>query len=350
MLISIIIPCRNERAHIRALLDSVLAQEIESDWAMEVLVVDGRSDDGTREIVEEYAGKTSTVHMIDNPQRIVSTALNAGILASKGEIVIRMDAHALYAQDYVRECIRALWESGADNVGGPTIPRSDRPLGQAIAAAFHSRFSTGGGKAHDPSYEGEVDTVFNGCWRREMFERVGLFDPALVRNQDDEFNFRLRRCGGRIWQSPRIRSVYAPRGTLGSLFRQYLQYGYWKVAVIRKHGAVPSMRQLVPALFVASAVVLGMAAAGAALLGWRGPGAVAGDLLGAELGLYAAACLAASAASMRYVSLRAAVLLPPVFAAYHAGYGIGFLLGLFFKRAAGAPESQPAGLFTELTR
>jgi len=349
MVISIIIPCRNERSHVRALLDSVLGQEIELGWMLEILVVDGCSDDGTREIVEEYAGKTSAVRVIDNPQRIVSTALNAGIPQTKGAIILRMDAHAVYAKDYVRECVRALEESGADNVGGPTIPESEQPLGKAIAAAFHSRFSTGGGKAHDPAFEGEVDTVFNGCWRREVFERVGLFDPKLVRNQDDEFNFRLRRCGGRIWQSPRIRSVYTPRNSLGGLFRQYLQYGFWKVAVIRKHHAVPSVRQLAPALFVGSAALLALVAAGAAPLGLNGLAGAAGGLLALELGLYGVACLAAAAFSMRSLPLRAAILLPAVFALYHAGYGVGFLMALF-GGADRAAVRTPAGLFTELTR
>ena len=225
--ISIIVPCRNEADHVERAVQSILQQQV--DPGLEVILADGRSDDGTREILNRLANQDSRLRIVDNPRQIVSAGLNAAIQAAKGQVIIRMDAHANYAPDYVRQCVLVLNETGADNVGGPWIAQGEGYIGRAIAAAFQSSFAVGGARSHSPLYEGEVDSVYLGCWRREVFDRIGLFDEDLVRNQDDEFNLRLVRSGGRIWQSPRIRSWYRPRNSLRNLFRQYAQYGYWKV-------------------------------------------------------------------------------------------------------------------------
>src|SRR5205823_12095039 len=142
-------------------------------------------------------------------------------------------------------CVQLLSETAADNVGGPWIAKGEGRIGKAIAAAFQSSFANGCARGHDPNHSGLVDTVYLGCWRREIFDRIGFFDEELVRNQDDEFNLRLSRAGGLIWQSPRIKSWYHPRASLRSLWRQYAQYGYWKVRVIQKHGLPASMRHVV---------------------------------------------------------------------------------------------------------
>jgi succinoglycan biosynthesis protein ExoA len=350
MKISVIIPCRNERGHICQFLDSLLRQSLEPDWEIEILVADGLSDDGTREALRVYSEAAPSVRVIDNPGRIVSTGLNAAIGSATGDIVIRMDAHTTYAPDYIRECVKVLEESGADNVGGPWIAEGRGLVGKAIAAAFRSPFCTGGGKAHDASYEGEVDTVYLGCWARSVFERIGMFDPALVRNQDDEFNFRLRRLGGRIWQSPRIKSSYTPRGSLAALFRQYLQYGFWKVAVIRKHRALASWRHVVPVLFV-TAIPLSLLLI--ALLAAAGMPATAigiGAMLAAVLSVYFLACAAAALPFARSLSPGALVILPGVIAVYHIAYGLGFLSGVLKFAADGTGVAAPPGFFTELTR
>lgn len=350
MKISVIIPCRNEKGQIREFLDSVLAQEFEPGWEMEVLVADGMSDDGTREVLRSYAARASNVHMIGNPGRIVSTGLNAAIEASTGDIVIRLDAHTTYAKDYIRECVNALEKSGADNVGGPWVARGRGRTGRAIAAAFQSRFCAGGGRAHDPNYEGEVDTVYLGCWPRAVFRKTGLFDPDLVRNQDDEFNFRLKRLGGRIWQSPRIKSCYTPRDSIAALFRQYMQYGFWKMAVIRKHRALAAWRHAVPPLFVGSILIGAVLVALAAMLGMSSVATWIGAALAGELLIYALACTAAAMAFVRSLDLPALLILPLIMAVYHIAYGSGFLLGVLRpvrRRTEGAP---PARLFTELTR
>jgi glycosyltransferase involved in cell wall biosynthesis len=348
--ISVVIPCRNEKRHISEFLDSLLTQELEPDWQVEILVADGLSDDGTREVLREYIRNAPQVRMIDNPGRIVSTGLNAAIGAATGEVIIRMDAHTVYARDYIRECVRALQTSGADNVGGPWVAEGRGVIGRAIAAAFRSRFCTGGGKAHDASYEGEVDTVYLGCWVRSVFDRVGMFDPQLVRNQDDEFNFRLLRSGGRIWQSPRIKSTYTPRASIVALFRQYMQYGFWKVAVIRKHRALASWRHVVPVLFVSSILLaLGLIALAAAL-GASTLAIALSAALAAGLSVYILACVAAALPFAGSLDWRALLILPGVMAVYHIAYGLGFLTGVL-KLAKRTPEgAAPDRLFTALTR
>jgi len=346
--ISIIIPCRNEVRHISGFLDSLLAQELDETWELEILVADGSSDDGTRAVLDTYMERAPQVRMIDNPGRIVSTGLNAAIRAATGEIIIRMDAHTIYAPDYIRECVRALEESHADNVGGPWVAEGREAMGRAIAAAFRSPFCTGGGKSHRPDYEGEVDTVYLGCWSREVFDRVGLFDPELVRNQDDEFNFRLKRAGGRIWQSPRIKSSYTPRASVGALFRQYAQYGFWKVAVIRKHRALASWRHAVPVAFVAS-VLAGIVLTGlAAMLGAQTVASILGTTLAGGILLYAAACIASAIPLAGTLPPRALLAIPGVIAVYHFAYGLGFLGGIFTWRGRG-PVRMPR-FFTALTR
>lgn len=350
MKISILVPCRNERRHIGAFLDSLLRQSFDRDWEVEILVADGMSDDGTREILRRYMEKAPSVQMIDNPGRIVSTGLNAAIAASTGEIIIRMDAHTVYATDYIRQCVSVLQHTKADNVGGPWIAHGTGNIGRAIAAAFQSPFCAGGGKSHNPSYEGEVDTVYLGCWRRSAFERFGLFDTDLVRNQDDELNFRIRRGGGRLFQSPKIQSHYTPRSSLAAVFKQYLQYGFWKVAVMQKHGSVASWRHLVPALFVSSVLLGSLLMALSAALGWSTLAVFAGSCVGAALALYAFACIVASLPYIGTLELPSLLVLPGVIAVHHIAYGIGFLMGLLQSAQFGTNNPQPSRFFTALTR
>ena len=316
--VTVVIPCRNERSHIEDCLRGILEQT-PPPGGFEVIVADGGSDDGTRAILEQLAAASAGLRVIDNPRRIVSAGLNAAIRAARGRIIVRMDAHTRYAPDYVRECVAALAASGADNVGGPWVARGDRYLSRAIAAAFQSPFAAGGARGHDPDYAGPVDTVYLGCWPAATFRAHGLFDEELVRNQDDEHNLRLTRGGGRVWQSPRIRSWYTPRGSLVALFRQYSQYGYWKVRVIRKHHRPAAVRHLVPALFVATLGLCLLGAPFSGLLRALGLAALAAYLVGV---------LGAALATAARTEWRFAPVLPAVFAMYHFGYGLGFLQGL----------------------
>ena len=334
--VSIVIPCRNEARHIEACLRGVLAF-VSPPGGFEVVVADGMSEDGTRDVIARVAAEDPRVRLIDNPKRTTPCALNAGIRAARAGIVARIDAHSDYAPDYLCQCLAVMDETGAENVGGPWLARGGGYLQRAIAATFASPFAVGGARAHLAEHEGPVDTVYLGCFRKQFLFDIGLFDEDLVRNQDDELNFRILRAGGSIWQSPRIRSWYSPRSSLTALYRQYFQYGYWKVLVIRKHGSPASVRHLVPGLFVGAMIVLALAApfVTAARYGLAGLSA-----------LYAAGLLVASVHTAARSGWSLLPVLPAAFACYHFGYGLGFLCGLW---DFGVRRRQ-AGRFTQLTR
>lgn len=336
-LVSIVLPCRNEQGYIQACLQSALNQEA-PEGGLEIIIADGMSTDGTREYLDEMARQHPHIRVLDNPGRIVSTGLNTAIHASRGHIIIRMDAHTIYAPDYVRQCLAVMDETGAHNVGGPMRTTAATFMERAICAVFHSAFAVGGARSHQDDYEGYVDTVIYGCWKRNLFDRIGYFDEELVRNQDDEFNLRLTRAGGKVYQSPRIRSWYHVRGSLGTLFRQYMQYGYWKTLVIRKHGSPASLRHLVPGAFVGS---LGLLTA----LGffwfpaWWGAVGLAA--------LYAAAALLISLLTAARTQWSLLPVLPAIVWCFHFGYGYGFLRGLLDLVLLGNAPDTP---FVRLTR
>jgi succinoglycan biosynthesis protein ExoA len=347
--VSVIVACRNERKTIHNLLDSICLQSL-GGAKIEVLIADGMSDDGTRQILELYRRIVLPLHVIDNPGKIVSAGLNAAIRAARGEIIIRMDAHSEYAPDYIRRCLEILDETHADNVGGPALTRADGYWGRAIAFAYHSRFACGGAKFHDAEYEGCVDTVPYGCWRKSTLDRLGLFDESLSRNQDDELNLRLIASGGKIWQSSKIVSWYRPRSRLTALFRQYFQYGFWKVSVIRKHGKPASWRHLIPGACLLIGVAMLLGAAGATLSGaawWKSAFITA---IAGSAGLYFAASTSAAFLVARRNGWHFLPVLPIVFAAYHLSYGMGFLLGLKFRPTPVDRPSRMRQVLTAITR
>jgi len=316
--ISVVVPCCNEEDAIEECIGSILGQDgLPGD--MELIVADGMSKDRTREILDRLARKDSRLKVIDNPGHIVSSGLNAAISAAQGDIILRMDAHTVYARDYIQRCIAVLRKTGADNVGGPARTQGVSYVQKTICAAYHSPFAVGGARFHDPGYEGYVDTVPYGCWPREVFSKIGLFDEELVRNQDDEFNLRLIRLGGKIWQSPQIKSWYRPRASLFHLFQQYRQYGYWKVRVIQKHKLPGSIRHLIPGGFLMALLGLFTASFWCSYALW-------GFML--LLGIYLASVLIASINTARQERWMLLPLLPLIFATYHFGYGVGFLRGI----------------------
>ena len=215
-MVSIIIPCRDERRFIEKCLLSIIANDYPKE-SLQVLVVDGMSEDGTREILNQFSGKYPFIKMLDNPKKIVPVALNIGIKQARGNVIIRMDAHNVYGKDYISKCVKYLRKYNIDNVGGIciTLPGRNTLLAQSIALALSHPF--GVGNAHfriglkGPKY---VDTVPFGCYKREVFEKIGLFDEDLVRNQDDELNVRLQRNGGKILLVPEIVSYYYARDSL----------------------------------------------------------------------------------------------------------------------------------------
>jgi glycosyltransferase involved in cell wall biosynthesis len=336
--VSVLVPCRNEVRHIRIFLQSLLAQQLGPGLECEILIADGMSDDGTRDVLGEWQSRFKALVVIDNHNQTVSSGLNAAILRANGDIIVRMDVHSEYAPDYIQQCVNVLDETGADNVGGPALACGTTYVQKAICVAYRFPFGCGGARFHDPYYEGLVDTVTYGCWRRSTLERIGLFDEMLVRNQDDELNLRLARQGGKIWQTPRIRSWYYPRASLAALGRQYGQYGYWKVYVMRKHRLPASWRHLAPGTFVAALLLFGITAPFAA---------VSAAILKMIVGTYAVANLGASVVACRKPeNLVLLSIMPVVFATYHLSYGLGFLramLDIAFHR-------RPAGSAIELVR
>jgi succinoglycan biosynthesis protein ExoA len=314
--VSVIVPCRNERDFVEAFCASVLAQALAPGRELEVIIADGGSDDGTLQLLQRLAQTEPRLQVIANPARIVASGLNRALERARGETIVRMDVHTVYAADYIEQCLAALQRSGAHNAGGPWRAEGDTAWSRAIAAAFQSRWVAGGARSRDLGYEGPVDTVYLGCWPRSTFSRFGPFDESLVRNQDDEHNLRITSGGGQVWQSARIRSTYRPRGSLGALFRQWLQYGYWKPFVMRKHRRPAAWRQIVPGLLVAALALL----LAASLLGapWRW----LASLLGLYGGVLAGLSLAAADGDWGLLAR-----LPAVILAHHIGYGIGTLLG-----------------------
>jgi|SRR5215831_4091109 len=335
--VSVILPCRNESGYIQDCLKSILAQE-PPEGGFEVIVADGVSNDGTREYLERVSAENPKVRLLNNPGRIVSTGLNAALREARGEIIVRMDAHTVYAPDYIKQCLAILRKTGAENVGGPMCTTASTYKERAIRAVFHSPFAVGGARSHNPNFEGYVDTVIYGCWRKSLFDRVGNFDEDLVRNQDDEHNLRIVRNGGKIYQSPSVRSSYHVRNSLKAVFRQYMQYGYWKVLVVRNHRLPASVRHLVPAAFVGALGLLLIVG-----LFWR-PALVSAFVLA---GIYSLAVLFASLLTAARAEWKLLPVLPIAFCCFHLGYGYGFLRGILdfviFQRA-------PATKFVRLTR
>lgn len=251
-MISVICPIYNEEKYIEACIQSVLRQEYPAN-EMEVLFVDGMSTDRTREIVKQYAAEHPFIHLLDNPQRIVPVALNIGIRVARGEVIIRLDAHARYPDNYFHVLTERLQQLEADNVGGVcrTLPARDTTRCRAIALALSSPFGMGNSYFRiGATREMSVDTVPFGCFRRSIFDRIGMFDEELVRNQDDEFNGRIIRNGGKIYLIPSVVIDYFARDTIGKTGRMFYQYGLFKPLVNKKLGMPATLRQFFPPLFV----------------------------------------------------------------------------------------------------
>lgn len=317
-LVSVIMPIRNEAGFIARSLRAVLAQDYPAE-RLEVLIADGMSDDETREKIAALTKEhpTPPVTVLDNPAGIVPTGFNLALARARGEVIVRVDGHCEIASDYVRRCVELLREKEADNVGGLQKAVGQSLSGRAAAAAASSPFGVGNARFHYADKAGWADTVYLGAYRREVFERLGNFDEELVRNQDDEFNFRLTQAGGKIWLDPSVKCIYYCRTGLRKLWRQYFQYGFYKVQVIRKHGAVSRLRHLVPSLFILGLAVSFITAAVTGRPLWAL--AVAGP--------YAVASAAASLWAARH-DPPTLPLLPVAFFVMHASYGLGFLRGL----------------------
>lgn len=256
--VSVVLPVRNEAAHAREFLVPLLNQTYPKD-RMEILVVDGMSEDGTREIIQGFirANGHAKVRLLDNPKRQRAPALNVGIRYATGDVILRVDARTIIPNDYVEKCVNTLLECGADNVGGVQKPIPNQDLNglmqQAIAIALSHPFGVGDSQFRLGRRSGYVDTVYLGCFRREVFARVGLFDEdAAVIGEDTDMNYRIRKAGGKVYLNTDIVAYYDPRDNLLDLWRLYFRYGGARAGSFLKTGALTSWRQVVPPAFIAA--------------------------------------------------------------------------------------------------
>jgi glycosyltransferase involved in cell wall biosynthesis len=320
-LVSVVVPCRNEREYVAKCLDSILRTDYQAD-RLEVLVVDGNSDDGTIAILQDYSARDTRVRWLENPRQITPTALNIGIQNATGDIVMIMGAHCRYPDDYISKLVGWLERSGADNVGGicRTLPGGHSPMALAIALALSHPFGVGNSYfrigVSEPRW---VDTVPFGCYRKNIFARIGLFDEELVRNQDDELNQRLLKNGGRILIVPDVVSEYYARDSLRKIARMHYQYGYFKPLVARKLGRVGTWRQMVPVTFLISLAVT------AALSPWA---ETARWVFLGVLTAYLVAMMTVIVGVKPSPGFKVSALLATVFPVIHFTYGWGSLVGI----------------------
>jgi glycosyltransferase involved in cell wall biosynthesis len=312
-------PVRNEQGYIDQSLRAVFAQDYPAE-RFEVIVADGMSTDRTREIVRGWQSSFSNLRLIDNPGLIAPTGLNAAIAQARGEILVRIDGHCEIAPDYISKCAAHLVSGEADGVGGPLETVGETPAAIVIAAAMSSRFGVGGSAFRTIMGRTMLtDTVAFPAYTREWIDRAGPFDEELVRNQDDEYNYRLRKLGAKILLAADVRARYYSRSSIRSLIRQYFQYGYWKVRVLQKHPRQMSPRQFIPPLFVASLLLASLLAL------FLPPFGALATIISV---CYLTTNLVSSARLARKVGWLHSILLPPVFASIHISYGAGFLIGL----------------------
>jgi len=321
--VSIIIPCRDEEKFISQCLDSILANDYPKE-NLEILVVDGMSEDKSREIVKRYAQQYPFIKLLDNPKKYTPFALNTGIRNSKGEIIIRMDAHATYIKDYISKCVKYSKEYGADNIGGTVkiIPKTNTLIAKTIALSLSNPFGVGNayyksGYSKEPRW---VDTVFGGCYKRGIFAKIGLFNENLVRSQDMEFNLRLKRAGGKILLVPDIVSYYYPKSNLKDFFLHNIKDGIWAIYPLKFVKMPFKLRHYIPLIFVSGLLGTGLLAIFFPTFFW---------LFLIAVGLYFLANIYFSIQIIgKEKDIRFLFLMPLAFATRHIGYGLGSVWGL----------------------
>lgn len=319
--ISIIMPVYNEEPFIHRSLGALLEQSYPKEL-MEIIIADGMSSDNTRAIITQISNASNTpILLIDNPERVATKGINLAIAKAIGEIIIQVDGHCQIDRNYVANCVKHLQEDEAECVGGPIETVGETFRAKAIATAMSSTFGVGRSAFRTVNNrEMYVDIVPFPSYKREILERVGAFNEEFLCNHDDEYNYRLRKLGGRILLSPNIRSRYYSRNTFKELWQQYFLYGCWKVRVLQLHPKQMSLRQFVPLGFVST--IIGLALASLFSI-------TAQNALLTILVLYILANLAATFNATRKTEIK---LFPFVFLSFfilHFSYGLGFIYGLF---------------------
>ncbi|HMU44477.1 MAG TPA: glycosyltransferase family 2 protein [Ignavibacteriaceae bacterium] len=246
-MLSVILPVYNELGFIDNVIKFFLSN---NHYDMELFIIDGGSTDGTIQIAEKYVCNYPQIKLLQNPNKHVPFALNMGIKYSTGDPIIRLDAHTTYAENYFEKIIETFQQTNADIVGGPMRAVGRSSFQSAVAYATSTSFGIGDSKIHKPDYTGESDHVYLGAWKRSLFDEIGFFDEKLIRDQDDEFHYRAKSLGKKIYLNSDIISFYYPRGTWSKLFSQYFQYGLFKPLVLRKIKSEIKLRHIIPSIFV----------------------------------------------------------------------------------------------------
>ncbi len=324
--VTVVMPCRDEEPHIEKCVRSALAQDWPRDQ-LEILVADGMSMDSSREILARLASEDRRIQLIDNPARVQAAGLNACVRRARGEVIVRMDVHADYPTDFIRKCVEVLERTGADNVGGAARPRARTFFQRCVAAALVSPLAFGGSPYRNPEAEGFVESVWPGAFRRAVFQRVGLFDPRAVTNEDAELNQRIVEAGGRVYLSRDIRVHYYPRDSMRALARQYFKYGKGRARTLLKHRRFLSWRPALPFLWLTGEAAL------IATSPWQPFGAL-------SLAMYALVTGAEAVRVGRNESVAAIPVVWSIFPVLHVSHGAGFAAGLV--RYALRPDWEPA--------
>jgi succinoglycan biosynthesis protein ExoA len=319
--VSVIVPIRNEEAYIESCLHHLLNQSYPPDLVT-ILLIDGRSEDKTRDIITAFQKQhpTRQIHLLDNPKRGVAPALNIGIKAAQTDIVLRMDAHSIPTPDFIEVSVDALETSGASFAGGLVKPVGNTPFSKAAAAAWVHPLVSGGAKFRTATTGQFTDTVFLGALHKNIFDKAGYFNEVLVCNEDYEMNIRIRKAGGTIYLDPRIQTRYAPRSSPKDLWDQYFRYGWWKVETLKLHPESLKIRQLIPFLFVLAVLSLLL------VLPFL---SIAKYLLAATFIAYGSVLgLATMSLNKQELSMRDILLFPLAVIIMHVSWGSGFLLNL----------------------
>lgn len=322
--VSYVMPVLNDATHVRAAVESILAQDYEGP--VEVLIALGPSIDGTAELVADLAQRHPDVRVLENEVGSTPAGLNIGIRAARHPVVVRVDSHSMLPRDYARIAVETLERTGADNVGGIMDARGETPFEQAVALAYTTKVGLGGSAFHVGGEEGPADTVYLGVFRRSALERVGLFDETIKRGQDWELNRRLRETGGTVWFTPALGVTYRPRSTVERLARQMFSTGLWRGELARRFPASNGLRYFVPPIMVvgvALGVLAGIGGIVQAVMGvapWL--------LLGfAVPAVYVLFVVVATLVHGRQLGARTAAWFLVVLPCIHVSWGVGFVLG-----------------------
>jgi glycosyltransferase involved in cell wall biosynthesis len=321
--VSIICPIYNEEKFISNCLDSIIQQDYPKEQ-IEVLLIDGMSTDKTRIIIKKYAEQYPFIYLLDNPQKIVPPALNIGIKAAKGDVIIRLDGHCIYPSNYVSLLTQKLFELQADNVGAVwnTLPAKDTSICRAIAIGVSHKFGVGN-SMHKLGAKSiiETDTVPFGCFRRDVFDRIGFFDDDLIRNQDDEFNARIIKNGGKIFLVPDLVINYYARDKVAKMMKMFYQYGLFKPLVNKKIGYPATIRQFFPAFFLIGLLTGGVLSYFSNIMYMLYLPVILFYLL-------LAICFSIKE-SLKWKDWKLVLILPYIFFTIHISYGWGYLKGIY---------------------